>query len=58
MMIMMKMKDDDQTVVCPQVQSMEGQELAKSLKIRYIEASAKNRTNVDAAFYELVRIVR
>lgn len=40
------------------VQSMEGQELAKSLKIRYIEASAKNRTNVDAAFYELVRIVR
>ena len=54
----MKMKDDDQTVVCPQVQSMEGQELAKSLKIRYIEASAKNRTNVDAAFYELVRIVR
>ncbi|XP_076467332.1 ras-related protein R-Ras2-like [Babylonia areolata] len=40
------------------VQSLEGQELAKSLKIRYIEASAKNRTNVDAAFYELVRIVR
>lgn len=40
------------------VQSLEGQELAKSLKIRYIDASAKNRTNVDAAFYELVRIVR
>ncbi|KAK7494320.1 hypothetical protein BaRGS_00014423 [Batillaria attramentaria] len=40
------------------VAAMEGQELAKSLKIRYIEASAKTRTNVDAAFYELVRIVR
>lgn len=40
------------------VPALEGQELAKSLKIRYIEASAKTRTNVDAAFYELVRIVR
>ncbi|XP_046553984.1 ras-related protein R-Ras2-like [Haliotis rubra] len=35
-----------------------GIELARSLKISYIEASAKNRTNVDQAFYELVRIIR
>ncbi|XP_025098605.1 ras-related protein R-Ras2-like [Pomacea canaliculata] len=40
------------------VNTIEGQELAKSLKIRYIEASAKTRTNVDQAFYDLVRIVR
>ncbi|ESO87242.1 hypothetical protein LOTGIDRAFT_107327 [Lottia gigantea] len=36
----------------------EGEELARSLKISYIEASAKIRSNVDQAFYELVRIIR
>ena len=36
----------------------EGQEMAKQLKITYIEASAKIRMNVDQAFYELVRKVR
>ncbi|CAG5131493.1 unnamed protein product [Candidula unifasciata] len=40
------------------VSSTEGQELAHNLKIRYIEASAKHRLNVDQSFYELVRIVR
>lgn len=55
---MMKLTEGDEDAFCNQVQSTEGQELAKSLKICYIEASAKNRTNVDAAFYELVRIVR
>lgn len=41
-----------------QVTQEEGQELAKQLKITYIEASAKLRMNVDQAFYELVRKVR
>ena len=36
----------------------EGTELARQLNIKYIEASAKNRSNVDQAFHELVRIVR
>ncbi|XP_059140023.1 ras-related protein R-Ras2-like [Physella acuta] len=40
------------------VSTAEGQELANNLKIHYIEASAKNRLNVDQSFYELVRIVR
>ncbi|BFZ09849.1 hypothetical protein BsWGS_12888 [Bradybaena similaris] len=40
------------------VSTTEGQELAHNLKIRYIEASAKHRLNVDQSFYELVRIVR
>ncbi|KAH9489160.1 Ras- protein R-Ras2 [Bulinus truncatus] len=40
------------------VSTSEGQELANNLKIRYMEASAKHRLNVDQSFYELVRIVR
>lgn len=32
--------------------------MARHLNIKYIEASAKIRMNVDAAFHELVRIVR
>ncbi|XP_070582059.1 ras-related protein R-Ras2-like [Ptychodera flava] len=36
----------------------EGEELARRLKIEYIEASAKNRMNVDNSFHQLVRIVR
>lgn len=36
----------------------EAQQLARSLKIPYIECSAKMRMNVDNAFYELVRVVR
>ncbi|CAL1547353.1 unnamed protein product [Lymnaea stagnalis] len=40
------------------VSTAEGQELANNLKIRYMEASAKHRLNVDQSFYELVRIVR
>lgn len=36
----------------------EAQSLARSLKIPYIECSAKMRMNVDNAFYELVKVVR
>lgn len=41
-----------------QVTPEEGQELARQLHIPFIEASAKNRMNVDQAFHELVRVVR
>ena len=41
-----------------QVSKDEGMELAKQLKVSYTEASAKNRMNVDQAFYDLVRIIR
>lgn len=40
------------------VSTSEGQELASELKIEYIETSAKQRTNVDAAFHNLVRAIR
>ncbi|CAD6192967.1 unnamed protein product [Caenorhabditis auriculariae] len=41
------------------VSEQEGLELAKQLKLMYIETSAKDPPiNVDAAFHELVRIVR
>jgi Ras-related protein R-Ras2 len=36
----------------------EAQQLARQLKVPYIECSAKMRMNVDNAFYELVRVVR
>lgn len=41
-----------------QVWVEQAQELARSLRIPYIECSAKLRMNVDNAFYELVRVVR
>lgn len=41
-----------------QVWVEQAQELARHLKIPYIECSAKLRMNVDNAFYELVRVVR
>lgn len=41
------------------VSEVEGRSLAASLKLPYIETSAKNPpVNVDAAFHELVRIVK
>ncbi|XP_035662216.1 ras-related protein R-Ras2-like [Branchiostoma floridae] len=40
------------------VSQEEGQELARQLRVGYLEASAKTRLNVDQAFHELVRIVR
>jgi len=40
------------------VSTSEGQELARQLKINYLETSAKQRTNVDQAFQDLVRAIR
>ncbi|XP_004711618.2 ras-related protein R-Ras2 isoform X1 [Echinops telfairi] len=41
-----------------QVTQEEGQQLARQLKVTYMEASAKIRMNVDQAFHELVRVIR
>ncbi|KAJ8031970.1 Ras-related protein R-Ras2 [Holothuria leucospilota] len=41
-----------------QVTTEEGNQLAQTLKIAYLEASAKNRTNVDQSFHKLVRLIR
>lgn len=41
-----------------QVSTNQGKELAKNLKVSYVETSAKQRINVDLAFHELVRIIR
>ncbi|XP_044114818.1 ras-related protein R-Ras2 isoform X1 [Neovison vison] len=41
-----------------QVTQEEGQQLARQLKVTYMEASAKMRMNVDQAFHELVRVIR
>lgn len=41
-----------------QITQEEGQEVARQLKITYMEASAKTCKNVDQAFFELVRKVR
>ncbi|XP_031550814.1 ras-like protein RAS2 [Actinia tenebrosa] len=40
------------------VSTAEGQELARQLRIPYLETSAKQRTNVDQAFHDLVRAIR
>jgi len=40
------------------VATAEAQELARKLKITYLESSAKQRINVDAAFHDLVRSIR
>ncbi|KAF9914731.1 Ras GTPase [Lobosporangium transversale] len=41
-----------------QVSTHEGRELAKTFNSRLIEASAKQRINVDESFYNLVREIR
>jgi len=41
-----------------EVTTMEGSELAKSMNARFFEASAKNRLNVDEAFFALVRMIK
>jgi len=40
------------------VSTAEAQELGRKLKISYLESSAKQRINVDAAFHDLVRSIR
>ena len=40
------------------VSRQECENMAKQLKTPFIECSAKNRMNVDQAFYELVRLIR
>jgi len=40
------------------VSTAEAQEIGRQLRIPYLESSAKLRTNVDAAFYDLVRAIR
>jgi len=40
------------------VSQAEGRELAKSFNCRFIETSAKTRTNVDESFFTLVREIR
>lgn len=40
------------------ISAEEGLELGRHLGLSYIETSAKNRMNIDAAFHELVRIIR
>jgi len=41
-----------------QVPTQEGRDLAKSLGIPFLEASAKLRINIDESFYEVVRLSR
>ncbi|XP_064397498.1 GTPase HRas-like [Halichondria panicea] len=40
------------------VTQQEGEELARELKIKYVESSAKHRVNVEKAFHDLVRVIR
>ncbi|XP_077999821.1 ras-related protein R-Ras2-like [Glandiceps talaboti] len=40
------------------VTTEEASELAQQLRLEYIEASAKNRMNVENSFHQLVRVVR
>lgn len=40
------------------VSTAEAQDLGRKLKIPYLESSAKQRINVDAAFHDLVRAIR
>ena len=41
-----------------QVSASEGEELAKSFNVPFLETSAKTRVNVEEAFYQLVREIR
>lgn len=41
-----------------EVSTQEGSALARELGCEFVEASAKNRTNVEKAFYDVVKIIR
>lgn len=40
------------------VPKQEGDEIARQLKVEYVEASAKHKLNVEKAFHDLVRVIR
>jgi GTPase KRas protein len=46
------------TTVLTRIPKLEGKELAKLFGCKFVETSAKQRTNVDEAFYNLVREIR
>ena len=41
-----------------EVTKTEGEELARTLKCKFMETSALNRTNIDECFFEVVREIR
>jgi len=41
-----------------EVTTLEGEELAKAWKVPFLESSAKTRTNIDEAFFGVVRAIR
>ena len=41
-----------------QVSAEDPQQMARQLRLPYVECSAKMRMNVDPAFHELVKLVR
>lgn len=45
-------------LLCLQISREDAQAFARENRIHYMEASAKNRYNVDEAFLELVQIIR
>lgn len=40
------------------VSKLEGEEVTQQLKVKYVEASAKHKLNVEKAFHDLVRVIR
>jgi GTPase SAR1 family protein len=40
------------------VSETEGMNLSQQLRICYVETSAKNRSNVDKSFHDLIRVIR
>lgn len=40
------------------VSKVDGDEVAQQLKVKYVEASAKHKLNVEKAFHDLVRVIR
>lgn len=45
-------------LLCLQISREDAQAFARENRIHYMEASAKNRYNVDEVFLELVQIIR
>jgi len=45
----------NKTDLPPQIQTAEGQELARQYNLNFVETSARNATNVETAFLELIK---